>query len=434
MTVACLYFTDAAPLQTLQKIAEALMRLSPQICLGNSALFIEIGKCHRLYSPQGFLLRVQAILKRFNCSAKIALGRNISDALVKAKYSIQTITELPLTALIDYADPFGADLILQKNVQKMISAFTHLGIKNLNQFMQIPLSELVNRFGVVSVLCVQKLRHEIIEPWPFWKPADVIFEKSEFPFFDFYGELEPILFKLKEQLDRIFQRLWARNLRLQRLHVRVFCETNSQNQIPFRHFEFEFITPQSTVKSTLTIIKERLIKDFEKNPAKTAIEALETKVLLTVPDVTGQKNLLHNFEEQLEQFHALISQLAEAHGVEHVFQAELTQDRRPERSWKKTKTVGLSSLQRVVSADKVPLRPTHLVKPEKIEVTAGYVHIRKKKFRILSWSDFVERISGDWLEKISYDRSYYQIELEKAPTISVYATAEKHFYLHGYFG
>ena len=431
MTVACLYFNSAAP---LQKIAEALLRLSPQICFSNSALFIEIGKCHRLYSSQGFLLRVQVILKRFNCSAKIALGKDISDALVKAKYSVQTTQELPLSALTDYADPFGTDLILQKNVQKMISAFTHLGIKNLSQFMQIPLSELVNRFGAISVLCMQKLRHEVIEPWPFWKPEDVIFEKSEFPYFEFYGELEPILFKLKEQLDRIFQRLWARNLRLQRLHVRVFCETNSQNQTPYRHFEFEFTTPQSTVKSTLTIIKERLTKDFEKNPIKTAVEALETKVLLTVPGVVGQKNLLHNFEEQLEQFHALISQLAEAHGAEHVFQAELTEDRRPEKSWKKKKTVGLPSLQYVAVEDKTPLRPTHLVRPEKIEVTAGYVHIRKRKFRILSWSNFAERISGDWLEQNSYDRSYYQIELEKAPTISVYTTVEKHFYLHGYFG
>ncbi len=437
MRVACLYFEKEV---SKIKVAELCLRLSPQICIGNSAVFIEIGKCHRLYSEAGFVARVQVILRRLGYHARIAIGDDISNSLLMAKYNIHDsqVDQLPLTALIDFVDPLGHDLILQKSVSKMIISFSNLGITTLFQFKKIPLSELISRFGAISILCMQRLRQETTIPWVYWRPEVVILEKSEFPFFEFYGELEPLLFKLKEQLDRIFQRLWARNLRVQKLQVRVFCETNSLNLNPFRHFEFDFITPQSTTKATLNILKERLAKDFEKNPVRTPIEALETKVLLTAPGNTSQKNLLHNHEEQLEQFQALLGQLAETHGKTNIFHAEMTEDRRPEKSWKKLENYLLDPgcIQKNKNLNlKIPLRPTHLLRPEKVQITAGYVHIRKKRFKILKRSEFVERISGAWVEQDkSYDRNYYQFELENAPTISVFETSDKQFYLHGYYG
>ncbi len=443
--VACLYFKEEIQ---LTKVAELCLRLSPQICIGKSAIFIEIGKCYHLYTEDGFLLRVQVILRKLKYTAQIAVGDDIATALVRAKYQTQQTDQLPLQTLIDFADPFGKDLAVQKNIQKMIKSFSGLGIKTIGAFKVIPLAELVSRFGPISVLCMQRLRQEIQIPWPYWQPEEVVFEKNDFPYFEFYGELEPILFKLKEQLDRIFQRLWARNLRVQKMQVRVFCETNSVSPEPFRHFEFDFITPQSATKGTLNIIKERLSKDFEKKPITTPIEALETKVLTTVPGTSGQKNLLNNHEEQLEQFHALLGQLGEAHGKENIFHAELTEDRRPEKSWKKIENqllitppqsmrAGLEQKAKLIN--RIPLRPTYLLHPEKIQITAGYVHIRKKRFKILSRSEFVERISGGWVEnsdteKKYYERNYYQFELQDAPMISVFETQDKNYYLHGYYG
>ncbi|MBC7740904.1 MAG: hypothetical protein H7061_01825 [Bdellovibrionaceae bacterium] len=440
-----MYFKNLTP---LLQVAELCLRFSPQICLGKSAVFIEIGKCHRLYSEEGFILRVRVTLRRLGFEAQIAVGSDITDAFVRAKYATDDTDQLPLVALVDWADPFEKEVVLQKNVHKMIEAFSRLGVKNLKQFKSIPLAELVSRFGSISILCMQRLRGEVAMPWPYWKPEEIIIERSEFPYFEFYGELEPLLFKLKEQFDRIFQRVWARNLRVQKMQVRIFCETNSQSPSPFRHFEFDFLTPQSTTKATLNIVKERLARDFEKTPVITPIEALETKVLTTTPGSIGQKNLLHNHEEQLEQFHALMGQLAEVHGRENIFHAALTEDRRPERSWKKIEnTLALDekklalkiNLTPIDPATKVPLRPTHLVRPEKIEITLGFVLIRQKKFKILMRSEFVERITGGWSEGIeaqsrSFERNYYQYELEGAPTISVFETPDKKFYLHGYYG
>lgn len=432
MNVVCLYFEDSIP---LNPVAEVFLRLSPQICLGKKALFIEIGKCHRLYSEQGFKARCQVILKRLNLRARLAVASDLAEAFVKAKHQCVDTNSLPLTALLDFADPFEKDLALQKNIQTMIQAFQHLGVTTLAQFKAIPLSELISRFGAVSILCTQRLRQEIEIPWPFWKPEEIVSEKDEFPYFEFYGELEPISFKLKEQLDRIFQRLWGRQLWIQKLQVRIFFETNSIHPTSFRHFEFDFISPQSQTKATLNIIKERLSQDFETKPVKTPIEGLETKVLVTSPGRSKQKNLLHHHEEQMEQLNAILAQLIEAHGSTNIFFAELAEDRRPEKSWKKIEKNEFSKTLKVLDlSEKIPLRPTRLVHPPlKIKIQDGRLQIQHKKFKILHWPALSEQLSGGWFED-SYDRSYYRIELENAPEVSVFRDQHNEFYLQGFFG
>lgn len=435
MKVACLYFNKRIP---LANTAEVFLRLSPQISLGNSALFIEIGKCHRLYSEEGFQARCQVILKRLNLSAQVAIASDVAEAFVKAKYQCTNINNLPLSSLVDFADPFDKDEKLRQSVSDMVLAFQHLGINSIVQFQKIPLSELISRFGAVSILCVQRLRQEVEIPWPFWKPAEIICEKDDFPYFEFYGELEPIFFKLKEQLDRIFQRLWGRNLCIQKLQVRIFFETNSLNPAKFRHFEFDFISPQSQTRATLNIVKERLVHDFEKNPVQTPIEALETQVLITAPASSKQKNLLHNHEEQAEQLHAILAQLAEAHGPANIFFAELTQDRRPEKSWKKTPQAPVSQTPSEFDlSEKIPLRPTQLLHPPlKVIIRDDWIYIQNRKFKIKSWPEFSERISGEWFSQMpeAYDRHYYHLELEEAPDVSVFRSENRDFYLHGYFG
>lgn len=435
MKVVCLWFPKEIQ---MIKLAEVCLRFSPQICFrGNQALFIEYGKCKKIYSEETFFARLQVVLKRMKLTASMAQGQDIPDTLVLAKYQKRSLDALPLLALIELADPFNKDLIAQKYIQKMISAFSDLGINTIGQFKKIPVAELISRFGPIAILCMQRTKGEMTLPWPAWKPEEEVFEKSNFPYFEFYGELEPILFELKKQLDLIFQRLWARALKAQTLRIRIYCETNSLNPSPFREFNFDFLFPQGQTKGALNVIKERLSKEFEKKPIKTPIEGVETRVTRTVPGVMGQKNLLHNREEIAEQLHSLLNQLTEAHGKDNIFHAEMTEDRRPEKSWKRSDKPTISSVGKLEG--RVPLRPTHLIRPEKIEVTAGFIHIRKKAYKIMNWSESVERITGGWInsptsEKNTYDRNYYQAELETGMIITVFQTPNQQFYLHGYFG
>ncbi len=441
MKVACIWFSDQAQDKgSVQKVAELCLRFSPQICVRSTeAVFIEIGKCRKLYTEAGFHARVLVILRRLGLEANVAFGTDITEALLRAQNKTQDLGQLQLSALLEFADPFNKDPIARQYVNKMIVAFQDLGVKNIAGFKLIPTADLISRFGAIAVLCKQRVNFEVPIVWVYWKPLEVIAEKMEFPYFEFYGELEPILFELKKQLDILFQRLWARSLKAQSMQVKIFCETNSQNPKAFRQFDFNFLFAQSSAKACLKIIKERLTRDFEKRRILSPIEGLETTVTATVPGAIGQRNLLHRHDEIHEQQQALIEQLTEVHGKNNIFFAELLPDRRPEKSWKKSETARLANSDFI---DRIPLRPSHLIQPEIIEISSGFVHIRKKTYQILNWSSLsaeAERITGGWQEQTkdlnnSYDRNYFILELENGSSISVFQTPDQTFYLQGYFG
>jgi hypothetical protein len=438
--VACIWFARPAP---TARFAELFLRFSPQICLrGEQALFIEIGKCQNLYSEAGFLMRAAKLLQRMNLSAVIKVGQDLPESLVLAKYNGDSLEALPLEALLEMADPFLRDENLRKSVQVLIESFRNLGIQTLGHFKKIPVADLIGRFGVVGRFCYQRVRLESFVTWPLWQPEEIILERKEFSYFEFYGELDPILFELKNQLDSVFARLFARKKRLMKLQVVIACEKISTHLNPVRTLDFEFFAPQSLVKGTLRILKERLSREFEKNPILSPIESVQTKVLKAVPFEGGQKNIFNTDEEKLEQLHSIHNQLIEMLGKESIYQAELTEDRRPERSWVKRLDRPHEPSDNLVDlTDVIPERPTYLCRqPVKIEVTAGYVHINKRRYKILHWDDQIEIISGGWFEnplpeiKNSFDRTYSQVEIEGHQKISVFQTTNCAYYLHGYYG
>lgn len=434
MRVACIWFNEPT---ALHKLAENCLRFGPQICLRtDEAIFIEIGKCRKLYSQDSFQARVQVLMRRLKLSGVVSFGEDITDSLLRAKFKVQDLDKLPLEALLDFCDPFNQDQVLRKYINKMIASFRDLGIESIGKFKLIPTSELVSRFGPTAILAKQRVNFETATSWRYWRPAEVISEKTDFPYFEFYGELEPLLFELKKQLDSIFQRLWSRGLKAQNINLKIYFDTNSLNMTKVRNFDFDFLFAQSETKGTLRIIQERLSRDFQKNPIRTTVEGIETTITATVPGAAGQRNLLHRHEEIAEQQQALLGQLTEIHGKENIFHAKLVEDRRPERSWRRAEVAGEEKLE---ITERIPLRPTHLLRPERIEVTAGFVHLRKRSIKILKWSQNVERITGGWQEKIGdlnnqFERNYYIIELEGGSTISVFQNPDQKYYLHGFFG
>lgn len=433
MRVACLWFAHETP---LERLAELCLRLSPQIGLRkNRALFIEYGKCHLLYSEKTFTQRLQVLLRRLDLHASLGLGENLIEALLRAKYQTHFRAELPLSALYDVADPLGQDMILQKYVEKMIFSFTDLGVRHLQSFAQLPARDLASRFGSAGLFCHQRARGESLPPWPLWKPAERIREKTEFPG-EFQGELDPLLFYLKSQLDAIFQRLFSRGKKMQKMKIILRCENLSQVSQRQRVFIFDFLFPQSQSKGVLPIVRERLARELEANPFQAPLEFLETQVLETAPSSVGQKNFFHQREETEEKRNALLERLIETHGTGNIFFAELTPDRRPERSWKKSSRPQATGL----FYQQVPERPTHLLKPEKVDLDQGTLFLRGKRYAILSFSAETEKISGAWQEnpltglQMGFAREYFSVKLEDGRRLFLFKTENDEFYLHGYNG
>ena len=442
MRVACVLFDKNAP---TSKIAEHFLRFSPQICIRkDEAIFVEIGKSRRLFRDDTFLARVQVILRKLKLSAKVTLGKDVTDSLALAKYGSRCVDDLPLNALVEFADPFDRDEVVTKQVQNLVVTFRDLGVKTIGDFKKIPVSELISRYGIIGRHCHQRIQMMDLIGWPLWAPEEKISEYKQFPYFEFYGELDPILFEMKTQLDQIFMRLKSREKRLTRLRVIITCEKSSAEPVPRKQFDFEFHSPQSEAKGTLRILKERLSRHFEKEPIRSPIEQIESHVLNTVPFGGAQRNIFGNEEEKFESINSLHNQLVEILGKDNVFQASLTEDRRPERSWQKllaSPHLKFEEESNIDIANLIPERSTYLCRhPMKLEVTAGFVHIKGKRYRILNWNSDVERISGGWYEKPNseikntFDRNYYQVEIEGHQRIVIFETPNRQFYLHGYYG
>lgn len=445
MRIACLWFDK--PVLT-SKYAELFLRFSPQICIrGERGIFVEIGKCKSLYSEPSFLARSRSLLRRNGLTARICIGNEVTDSLTLAMSGASKIEDLPLSYLIEFADPFDRDPFLRKEVLKLIASFQDLGIKSLGEFKNLPASALISRFGIVGRHCYNRVHFTDLVGWPSWRPEEILIERKDFPYFEYYGQLEPLLFELKTQLDRIFLRLFARQRRATKLQVQIKCEKVSTHPEYLRTLDFTFFTPQSSTKGTLRIFKERLTREFERNPIRSPIEGIQTKVLTTVLSSHGQKNIFNNDEEKQEMIHSVHNQLIEILGKENVYEAVLTQDRRPERSWKKKHDRPHEPESDLVDISEViPDRPTYLCKkPVKIEITAGFVYINKRRYRILHWDNQVEKIAGGWFEnaaqeiseegiKNTYNRNYYRVEIEGHQQITVFETVNREYFLHGYFG
>jgi len=437
MKVACILLSPqkALPIDfQIIPFAEACLRFSPQIAIREpNTVFIEIGKCSLLYSERSFLARVQVLLRRFGVDAKIAIAGDLPSSLALARYGVQGgLDALPLDALEYLSDPFGTDPLGRKSVVKMIEALKRLGIETLRQFKTISPSQIPSRFGGLGLYCRQQMEGTVCFPWPYWRPPEKFLERIDLLPSEFCSELEPLLFKAKQMLDRLFSRLRGRMLRAERIRFSLELEKYSTIKNPLREWTFELICPQSSTGGFIPILRERLNWDLGRTPIESYIIAMSCHILSTTPAQSLQRSLLNtreNFEYE-EAIGSLFNQLEEYLGKDCVFWARVTEERFPEKSWVKAKQ------KNEPQADlngRYPKRPTRVFKtPIPITVIQDRIIFRRRSFKSVHWSR-VERLSLDWIDDVPA-RNYYRVDLEGGRSLWIFSEAPGHYYFaHGYF-
>jgi hypothetical protein len=430
LRVACIWFSTPTD---LTNFAEACLRFSPQIAIrGQQAVFIEIGKSHTLFSEEAFLKRVQVLLKKFELRASGAVRSNVIDALLAARYATDLLVKIPLEGLHLVIDPFAVSRDASKAVDRMIHSLEQLGLRTLEDFFNLPIHELPSRFGAPGLLCRQHLERPNLT-WPKWSPREVIEESVELSYDDYCSTLEPLLFKAKILLDRLFARLRGRGLRLTRLHSRFELEKFSTVKKPVHEWDFDLMLPQGSTSGVVPILQERWDRDLQRTPLETSVLKIQFIVTETTTGYEGQKNFFHDRDDQEERMNSVASHLAESLGRDKVFRVSLIEDRIPEKSWKRK--IDSKKETPVDLTDQIPLRPTRLLNaPQPIEVTREQVKFRNRFFTIERWSE-AESISVHWLDRLQA-RRYFTIDIIEGPSLWVYqdkANDEAQYYLHGYF-
>ena len=317
----------------------------------------------------------------------------------------------------------------RKWVGKMIEALKRLGIKNVGHFKTLPVKQFPSRFGSIGLYCRQQIEGGMSLPWPHWEPPESFSERMELLSSEYCSNLEPLLFKAKEIIDRVFSRLRGKFLRADKVQVSIELEKYSTIQNPLRTWTFEFISPQGSTSGFLPILRERLNWDLQKEPIGSYVTAMKVEVISFSLGRDAQRNFFHSREERNEVMGSFFGQMEEFLGKGQVFWASVTEERFPEKSWVKKRN---PELQTVSLIKRYPKRPTRVFKtPVPITVIQDRIVLKGQNYKVRKWSS-VERLSLDWLDDVP-SRNYYCVDLEKGTTLWVFTDPGHNYFLHGYF-
>ncbi len=292
MRVVCLLFSKPSP---ISEIAEACYRWTPQVALrSEEAIFLEIEKCHRLYSEHALTLRLQALLKRFNAKARITIADDVFMSLAQARYPRSEKELLPLEALCDVASPFKRDQDIEKKVLTMIEELRRLGLKTLGEFIKLSPKELSSRFHYQSLELHRRLYNgsfdESLSLWPRFIPPERICESVSLEYAEKCQSLEPLLFVIKKIVNRAMARLTARGERLSKASLHFELEKLSTVKCTRRSWVFDLPLSQGAVTGLLPLIRERLSFELERESLMSSVERLQFDVLETVPGQYFQRH------------------------------------------------------------------------------------------------------------------------------------------------
>ncbi len=428
MRVACIYIDPPAP---LDDFAEACLKFSPQICLRkDEAVFIEIGRCKTLYNENTFLTEAKKLVQAFSFEARIAIRDGIVLAQIAARYGTDDLAKLPISALPLFSDPFHFSKE-EGSIDKLEDALKKVGIKNLKEFSELSEAQISTRFGKLGLFWRRQVIDPSNTPWPKWSPRELICETLSLSYDDACGSIEPLLFKSKVILDRIFERIKKRGLRLVKLRVNLKLEKYSTIKRPEREWTFEFAFPQESTQAVLPILRDRWDKEFQKTPLESLVLEVCFEVKEMISGFEGQANYIDQSNEVNANHQALLSLLSEKNGKDKVYKASLKKRRLPEYAWEKTKAHEAKALKLFAT---LPDRPTKVIsKPLPLRITHQKIFLEKldRSYTVVSWSE-VEKLRDQWEDGV-IERDYYKVTILEGPPLWVFKIPEGEYFLNGWF-
>jgi protein ImuB len=399
--------------QCLPALAEACLAFSPQVALGEEAVFAEIGASHQVISPEEVLTRLAKLLGEAGIQARVATAGDLPSALAFARYGTRRRESLPVEALSDYLSPFRAAAF------SPAALFRKLGVETMGDFLQVPRAEIPARFGREGWEAYERyLRAEQIA-WPRFVPEEKIMERADFDFASRIENLEPLLFLLRHILHRTFLRLNSRREKI--VDFDLIFHLNRFAADRARVSEVRLPLPQSEQKALLQLLQERLGKELEKRPLEEALEGVSLLVRATAPAHDSQRNFFSKAEEEREVFSSLMARLRERASV---FSATPSPRLLPEASWRKTVQPEKGELV------ETPLRPLRLLpSPLPLRRQGEILSGIGRQWAIRGFHG-PERLKGEWWLG-GFEREYYRVDTE-AESLWVFRTTQGLF-LHGVF-
>ena len=449
MRVLCL---SAEP-KNLERLAECAYRLTPQVALREAALgepgyiFLEISKSFHLWSEATVLARLDSMARRLGVSFSLGVGATPGEALARLNrrdfVGRESLGRLSIDALLDFFDPFAIKPNREESLKKitrMISTFRGLGIEFLEDWLNIPIDQCVSRFGYEAQWLHQSIREGVLTVWPKFQPVEII---EETRVIDGFCDGEMFLFYMKSICDSIFLRLSARGQRAEQFEIEIRLRK------VVRKILIDFWSPQGGTLSALTVLREKLAREWDREPLGLESMGAEiNEVVLRVVKTSQSRILQRDFfsrkEDEKEQFQDLVGRLSETLGEGKVFFARALDRYRPEAAWEGLYASAQFSHAEGVSlfTENRPPRPTRLLKEPLTASLVGAVGGERwllcsklnQKWKVKSFEG-PERLQGEWWSDTGFQRDYFRVMTEGGESLWVYQSLDssQRMYLHGFF-
>lgn len=411
-----------------QKLAEICLRWSPQLSLGQRAVFMEVSRCRRLHSEQSLRQRIMILSRRLRTSIRLGQGPTLARARGQIYFLNQDYLSWPLKALRVFADP----LWLSARTEKIEEALGLLGLKSVEDFMNLPASTLNSRFGSLALQLRMNIEQNRDPVWPQWRFLEKIIESQEVDESFAVRSLEPLLFILRPLLERAFLRLKGRGEKVLQAQMILRTEKLSFIKENKRKIYFEFAYPQGRAAAVFGLMQERLHRELQRNPLESALVGIEVQFLKTIKSEAGQADFFHKKEQEEESLQELTLRLQDRLGTQGVFQVELIPSYFPEGSWRRV-PVKASLPQSQSTYEALPRRPLKMFsEPQKVFLRGDSLFFRNKKWQIRFTAN-PERISTNWW-KNERERLYKTLETAEGEQLWVFTRqGQQDLFLHGIF-
>jgi hypothetical protein len=450
----CAVFHSHLPDAEIATLAEACLRFTPDLAIryadadGRCALFLEVSRCLAIYSEASLETRLLRFFREWKIpsdAVSLAKSTNLARAWLAASHRTKDteIGKLPISAIEGAIDPLGHRAHERSKIRGMSETLFLLGIRTLGGLKKLPPDSAVSRFGGLYEMALRNLgemgQAEEHEAWERFKPTEKMLERIELDPAGPIWEIEPVLFHTKSLLDRLLRRAAGRGKALARLELRVECEKRKNVREAWSRIRVDFTFPQTSASLVLRTLREKLAFEFERKPLEAPIAALECEALELAPRRSAQSNFLADEDTRIETaregWRDLVTELTTKLAAEkEVYQAELIEAWRPEKSWKRV----LKDPERVKSVSlPIPERPLEVLNPpEPLRRLGRYLFWNDERFTIQSFTR-LERLSGEWWEDHGgFTRTYYRVKAERELWIFREQNADGSpggIYLHGLF-
>ena len=424
---APLYFCIAFPSPEVDVggVAEACLRFTPDLTVRRGetpAVFLEASRCQALYSANSLERRLRALLRDWNFSEgayRIARATSLPRAWLCAKEGLAEplLDGAPIAAVAELLDPLGerreGDSAETRKIAVLIETLFMLGIRRLGAIRKLPPDSAVSRFGELYARLLERVspgadREDF--PWERFRPTEKFIERLDFDPDRTFFDLEPTLFHAKSLLDRALKRAFGRGKALVSLELRIECERRRNRREVFSRIPVRFTFPQSESAVVLRTLREKLAHEFGRRELDAPIAALELEVTELAPRRALQSDFLDR-DASAEGFRELVTELGTKLELgREVYQAELAEVWRPERSWRRVlKEPALLAAGSLPCAER-PL--TLLDPPEPLRRLGRYFFRGDERFTIASFTN-IERLSGEWWEEDGgFTRTYYRVRVQ----------------------